>query len=207
MVERQLAAAGISDPRVLEAMRELPREAFYPRGLERRAYRDGNLPDWAATALTEPTALALILQGLRIGAQDRVLEIGTGLGYGAAVLGLLAAEVHSVENRGTLCAWACARLARLGIDNVRVHQGDGSRGWPDHAPYDAIAVTASGQFVPPALLAQMAPGGRLVMPIGPPAGSQRLLRLTRILRRGETSYKPETIARRARFVPLQPRVR
>lgn len=204
MIDRRLPAVGIRDHRVLEAMRAVPRELFFPRGFEEEAYRDGDLPEWAATALSEPPALAQILQGLRIGAGDRVLEIGTGMGYGAAVLGEMAADVQSVEIRGALCATACARLARLGYGNIRVHHGDGAKGWPDQAPYDAIAVTASGRFVPPALLSQMAPGGRLVMPIGPPGRSQNLLRLTRVVRSGTTSYRPQSLGRGARFVPLEP---
>lgn len=203
MVDRDLVRAGISDERVLEAMRTVPREAFYPHGFEEEAYRGGTLPEWAATALTEPLALALVLQGLRVGPRDSVLEIGTGTGYGAAVLSRMVRNVYSVERRGALCLLARLRLEELGYENVRILHGDGTRGWPDYAPYDAIAVTASGRFVPPALLTQMSVGGRLVMPIGPPIRGQRLIRVTRHRRRGRDVYRPRTIDRGVRFTPLQ----
>jgi protein-L-isoaspartate(D-aspartate) O-methyltransferase len=205
MVERQIARAGISDERVLEAMRAVPREEFYPPGFEDAAYRGGELPGWAAEALTEPLALATLLEGLSVGPRDRVLEVGTGTGYGAAVLARMATEVVSMEISGALCALARTRLRAIRADNVRVVEGDGTQGWPERAPYDAILVTASGHFVPPPLLAQLALGGRLVMPVGPPDRSQRLLRLTRRRRAGEDQYVPETLGRGARFVPLRGR--
>jgi protein-L-isoaspartate(D-aspartate) O-methyltransferase len=179
MVTTQIEARGITDPLVLEAMRAVPRERFVPAALARFAYEDRPLPIGEGQTISQPYIVAVMAQaaGLKPGA--RALEIGTGSGYGAAVLSRIAAEVYTVERVGALAAAARASLAKLGYANVHVLEGDGSLGWADHAPYDAIVVTAGGPRVPRTLLNQLAVGGRLVMPVGPVARHQRLVRVTR----------------------------
>ena len=179
MVATQIEARGITDPLVLDAMRIVPRERFVPASLAKFAYDDGPLPIGHGQTISQPYIVAVMTQaaGLKPGA--RALEIGTGSGYGAAVLSRIAAEVYTVERVGALAAAARASLAKLGYANVHVLEGDGSLGWADHAPYDAIVVTAGGPRVPRTLLNQLAVGGRLVMPVGPVARHQRLVRVTR----------------------------
>ena len=179
MVATQIEARGITDPLVLDAMRIVPRERFVPASLAKFAYDDGPLPIGHGQTISQPYIVAVMTQaaGLKPGA--RALEIGTGSGYGAAVLSRIAAEVYTVERVGALAAAARASLAKLGYANVHVLEGDGSLGWADHAPYDAIVVTAGGPRVPRTLLNQLAAGGRLVMPVGPVARHQRLVRVTR----------------------------
>jgi protein-L-isoaspartate(D-aspartate) O-methyltransferase len=179
MVATQIEARGITDPLVLDAMRIVPRERFVPASLAKFAYDDGPLPIGHGQTISQPYIVAVMAQaaGLKPGA--RALEIGTGSGYGAAVLSRIAAEVYTVERVGALAAAARASLAKLGYANVHVLEGDGSLGWADHAPYDAIVVTAGGPRVPRTLLNQLAVGGRLVMPVGPVARHQRLVRVTR----------------------------
>ncbi len=179
MVERQVAARGVSDPRVLDAMRVVPREAFVPPGQAARAHADGPLPIGEGQTISQPYIVALMAEAARIGPGDRVLEVGAGSGYAAAVLSRLAARVFAVERLSALAEAAAERLARLGCANVAVRAGDGTLGWPEAAPFDAIVVSAGGPEVPEALMAQLAPGGRLVMPVGRDEGIQRLLRLTR----------------------------
>jgi protein-L-isoaspartate(D-aspartate) O-methyltransferase len=178
MVSTQLVARGITDPLVLQAMREVPRECFVRASMVDRAYHDGPLPIGHGQTISQPYIVAAMTAAARLKPGVRVLEIGTGSAYGAAVLSRIAAEVYTVERVSALAADAAARLARLGYANVRVREGDGSRGWPEHAPYDAILVTASGPRVPEALLEQLAVGGRLVMPVGVSL-AQRLVRVTR----------------------------
>ena len=178
MVSAQLVARGITDPLVLQAMREVPRECFVPASMVDRAYHDGPLPIGHGQTISQPYIVAAMTAAARLKPGVRVLEIGTGSGYGAAVVSRIAAEVYTVERVSALAADAAARLARLGYANVHVREGDGSRGWPEHAPYDAILVTASGPRVPEALLGQLAVGGRLVMPVGVSL-AQRLVRVTR----------------------------
>lgn len=181
MVERQIAARGVRDPKVLQAMREVPREAFVPPHLVDEAHADRPLSIGDGQTISQPFIVALMLEAAGIGPQDRVLEIGAGSGYAAAVAGRLSAQVCAVERIGALAKAARDRLARLGYDNVEVRQGDGTVGWPGGGAFDVILVSAAGPEVPGALLAQLAPGGRLVMPLGERSGPQQLVRLCRTL--------------------------
>jgi protein-L-isoaspartate(D-aspartate) O-methyltransferase len=165
MVERQLRDRGIDDERVLAAMAAVPRERFVPDRWRRRAYDDGALPIGHGQTISQPWVVAAICQGLELGGDERVLEVGTGSGYSAAVLARLAREVVSVERIEELADTARATLAELGIGNVDVIAGDASGGLPERGEFDAIAVHASAPALPPSLAAQLAPGGRLVIPI------------------------------------------
>ena len=198
MVATQIEARGITDPLVLEAMRAVPRERFVPAVLARFAYDDGPLPISEGQTISQPYIVAVMTQaaGLKPGA--RVLEIGTGSGYGAAVLSRIAADVYTVERVRELAEQARGRLAGLGYANVHVLEGDGSLGWEEHAPYDAIVVTAGGPRVPQALLSQLALGGRVIMPTGSVARHQRLVRVTRT---DAQEYRCENLEEVA-FVPL-----
>ncbi len=198
MVERQLAARGIRDPRVLAAMRDVPREAFVAAELAEFAYEDAPLPIEAAQTISQPYIVAAMTEAAEVRPDDRVLEIGTGSGYAAAVLSRVAAEVDTIERHQELVDVAERRLRELGYANVAVRHGDGTLGWPERAPYDAIVVAAGGPDVPPALLAQLAVGGRLVIPIGPTPREQELVRVRRV---GEDDYRREELGA-VRFVPL-----
>jgi protein-L-isoaspartate(D-aspartate) O-methyltransferase len=198
MVEGHLAGRGISDPRVLEAFASVPREAFVPAGLAESAYRDAPLPIGEGQTISQPYIVALTTEALQLRGHERVLEIGTGSGYAAAVLGRVAREVFTVERLDTLATEARDRLERLGYDNVHVLHGDGTLGWPEHAPYDAIAVAAGAPQIPEALLRQLAPGGRLVIPVGKDEESQVLMRVTRV---GANDFRAEPLIG-VRFVRL-----
>lgn len=181
MVVHQLERRGIHDPRVLEAMEWVPREEFVPPDLLDLAYDDRALPIGFEQTISQPYTVAFMCQEARVTASDTVLEIGTGSAYGAAVLSLLAREVHTVERVEELFLAARDRLARLGYDNVRVYLDDGTRGLPQEAPFNAIVCTAGAEVLPDAYQEQLADGGRLVIPIGPPAHQQ----MTRLTRRGD----------------------
>lgn len=198
MVKLQLAGRGIADPRVLAAFRSVPREDFVPGELTEFAYQDTPLPLSSGQTISQPYIVALTVAALGLKGGERVLEIGTGSGYAAAILGRLAGEVYTVERLPPLADSASERLARLGYDNVHVLCGDGTLGWPAHAPYDAIAVAAGGPEVPKALLEQLAPGGRLVIPVGPDEATQELMR---IVRTAEGRFDSESLGA-VRFVPL-----
>ena len=198
MVEIQIARRGVQDPLVHEAMRRVPRECFVPGHLARRAYEDRPLPIGEGQTISQPYVVAAMTEALRLGSRDRVLEIGTGSGYAAAVLSLIATEVYTIERVESLATTAGRRLHDLGYANVHVRHGDGSLGWAEHAPYDAIVVTAGGPDVPPSLLRQLAIGGRLVMPVGATPHGQRLVR---VVRTGEETYDRELLEAVA-FVPL-----
>jgi len=198
MVEAHLARRAIRDARILDAFRRVPREAFLPPHLAEFAYEDTPLPIGEGQTISQPYIVALTIQELQLHGGERVLEVGTGSGYAAAVLGCVARDVYTIERVPSLAESAKERLARLGFSNVHVTTGDGSLGWPEHAPYDAIAVAAGGPEAPPALLAQLALGGRLVIPIGEDATSQVLVRVTRV---SETEYRREPLTE-VRFVPL-----
>ena len=195
MVDRQLRKRDIRSPRVLEAMRSVPRHLFVPAEHMEDAYTDSPLPIGASQTISQPYMVAAMAEALLLEGSEKVLEIGAGSGYQAAVLSLLAREVIAVESYPLLADAARIRLARLGY-NVRVETGDGSLGWPPDAPYDAILVTAGAPDVPPPLVDQLAEGGRLVIPVGP-AKQQELLR---ILKREGRTTQESLIA--CRFVPL-----
>jgi protein-L-isoaspartate(D-aspartate) O-methyltransferase len=175
---RDLRAHGIADERVLEAMARLPRELFAPEALAARAYEDHALPVLDRQTLTRPHTVAQCAAEVARAGAERVLEVGTGTGYQAAVLASLCRQVFSVERHAGLLARARTTLDRLGIANVALLRGDGSLGWPRFAPYDAVVVAAASDRVPEAVLAQVRTGGVLIVPAGPP-GAQRLLRVTR----------------------------
>jgi protein-L-isoaspartate(D-aspartate) O-methyltransferase len=178
MVATQIEARGITDPLVLDAMRSVPRERFVPATMAEFAYDDGPLPIGKGQTISQPYIVAVMTQAARIKPGARVLEIGAGSGYGAAVLSRIAAEVYTVERIGDLAESARRRLAGLGYSNVHVLEGDGTLGWAEHAPYDAILVTAGAPRAPKTLLGQLVIGGRLIMPMGASHG-QRLVRVTR----------------------------
>jgi len=196
MVERQLRRRGITDERVLEAMREVPRELFVPENQRRRAYADSALPIGSGQTISQPWIVAAICQALELRGTERVLEIGTGSGYSAAVLARLAAEVVTIERHAELAKEAAERLRELGVTNVEVVVGDGSRGLPDRAPFEAIAVHATAPGPPMSLLEQLAPGGRLVVPI-----ASRGADMLTLYRRHDGEVITEVIGP-CRFVPL-----
>jgi protein-L-isoaspartate(D-aspartate) O-methyltransferase len=198
MVERQIADRGVRDEAVLAAMRAVPRERFVAERQARFAYADEPLPIGEGQTISQPYVVAVMTEALRLTPHDRVLEIGTGSGYSAAVLATIVSEVYTVERLEGLAESARRRLAALGYVNVHVRHGDGSLGWPEHAPYDAIVVTAGGPDVPPSLLRQLAVGGRLVMPVGSTPFTQRLVR---VVRTGPDAYDREPLEEVA-FVPL-----
>jgi protein-L-isoaspartate(D-aspartate) O-methyltransferase len=166
MVDEQIRARGVSDARVLRAMRAVERHRFVPESQRAQAYADRALPIGSDQTISQPYVVAAMTELARVGARDRVLEIGTGSGYQAAVLAELADRVYTIEIVPELAERARTTLEALGYANVTVRTGDGTRGWPAHAPFDAIVVTAAPREVPPALLEQLAPDGRLVIPVG-----------------------------------------
>ena len=197
MVRRQIESRGIRDPRVLAAMRRVPRHRFVSRTLAGDAYKDHPLPISAGQTISQPYIVALMAEAAAIGSDDRVLEVGTGSGYGAAVLAELAASVVSVERHRKLADAAARVLGELGYSNATVVCADGSQGYPLGAPYDAVVVTAAALRIPSQLVEQLADGGRLVIPVGPPSLSQNLTLVTRT--------GSETTSKRfcpVRFVPL-----
>jgi protein-L-isoaspartate(D-aspartate) O-methyltransferase len=198
MVEQHIAGRGVKDELVLQAMGKVPRELFLPKTLREFAYEDSPLPIEGEQTISQPYIVAFMAEASMIKGGDKVLEIGTGSGYAAAVLSEIAAEVYTVERLGQLADKAAATLAELGYNNVHVLHGDGTRGWPQHAPYDAIVVAAGGPQVPESLKEQLKIGGRLVIPIGADQRAQELVRLTKV---SADQYRSEDIAD-VRFVPL-----
>jgi protein-L-isoaspartate(D-aspartate) O-methyltransferase len=196
MVEHQLRGRDIVDRRVLEAMERVPREVFVPEDLRDRAFDDAALPIGAGQTISQPYMVARIAEELGLDGDERVLDVGTGSGYQAAVLAELADEVHTIERIPELAEVARANLAAAGYGDVEVHVGDGSRGLPSHAPYDAIAVAAAAPGFPQALYDQLRPGGRLVVPIG----GRRGQRLQVIVRSPEGPAVVRSVP--CRFVPL-----
>jgi protein-L-isoaspartate(D-aspartate) O-methyltransferase len=198
MVRHDIAARGIRNPRVLAAMRSVPRERFLPDDMVEFAYADTPLPIEEGQTISQPFIVANMIATIEPDAGDRVLEIGTGSGYAAAVLSRVVGEVYTVERHEPLARLARERLADLGMTNVQVLHGDGTLGWPAHAPYDAIIVTAGGPRVPESLRAQLAIGGRLVMPVGDESRIQQLIRVTRV---DANRFEEESLGE-VRFVPL-----
>jgi protein-L-isoaspartate(D-aspartate) O-methyltransferase len=198
MVDTQLIDRGIRHPTVLRAMAAVPRERFVPELDAPDAYEDSALPIGHDQTISQPYVVALMLEAIAPESTDRVLEIGTGSGYATAVLAELVAEVYTVERLGTLAAAARTRLAELGYRNIHVLEGDGTLGWPEHAPYDGIIVTAGGPDVPAPLLPQLRVGAHLVVPVGSTPRSQELVRVTR---RAADEYARESLGP-VTFVPL-----
>ncbi|MBL8893676.1 MAG: protein-L-isoaspartate(D-aspartate) O-methyltransferase, partial [Rhizobiales bacterium] len=198
MVERQVVARGVRSPLVLDAMREVPREAFLPHQLHEFAYEDSPLPIEAEQTISQPYIVAFMVEALELKGGEKVLEIGAGSGYAAAILSRIAGEVYTIERIGQLAEKAASRVADLGYSNVHVLHGDGTLGWAEHAPFDAIVVAAGGPSVPDSLKQQLKVGGRLVIPVGTNPRAQELVRVTRI---SESEFRSEDIAD-VRFVPL-----
>lgn len=198
MVERAIRSRGVRSKLVLDAMRAVPREDFLPSHLREFAYEDSPLPIEAEQTISQPYIVAFMIEALDLKGGERVLEIGAGSGYAAAVLSKIAGEVYTVERIGQLAEKAAARLADLGYSNVNVLHGDGTKGWPEHMPYDAIVVAAGGPKVPDALKLQLKIGGRLVIPVGTDPTVQELVRITRV---SEQDFLREDLAD-VRFVPL-----
>jgi protein-L-isoaspartate(D-aspartate) O-methyltransferase len=174
MIEEQILWRGVRDPGVLAAMRMVPREAFVPPDLAEEAYEDRALPIAEGQTISQPYIVAAMVQAASLKPGNRVLEVGAGSGYAAAVISRIAGQVFGIERDDALTRAARARLQTLGYDNIELATGDGSGGWPQAAPFDAIIVSAGGPRIPRPLKRQLGEGGRLVMPVGPPHG-QRLL--------------------------------
>jgi protein-L-isoaspartate(D-aspartate) O-methyltransferase len=196
MVERQLRKRGIGDERVLEALLSVPRHEFVPPEFAAEAYTDRPLPIGYGQTISQPFMVAAMAEALELSGGERVLEVGAGSGYQAAVLSLLAREVHTVEMQEDLATQSAERLRRLGYGNVHVHVGDGTLGWPEKAPFEAMVVTAAAPEIPPPLSAQLANGGRLIIPVGT-AEEQRLLHVEKY--GNSLSTRP---LYHCRFVPL-----
>jgi len=198
MVERQLRRRGITEPIILDAFRQVPRELFVSDQYAHLAYGDHPLPIEAEQTISQPYIVALMMQAAAIKAGDKVLEVGSGSGYAAAVIGRIAARVIGIERQHELVEVARERLERLGYDNIDILEGDGTKGCPDEAPFDAILAAASGSHVPEPLLGQLAPGGRIVMPIGDPGAVQELVKVTK---QEDGILRQENLGA-VRFVPL-----
>lgn len=198
MVEYQIAARGVQSPQVLDAMRKVPREQFVSKDVREFAYEDSPLPIGAGQTISQPYIVAYMIDGLGLQGGEKVLEIGAGSGYAAAVLAEIADEVYTIERIEELAKSATATLAKTGYKNVHVLHGDGTLGWPEHAPFDGIIVAAGGPEVPDSLKQQLKIGGRMVIPVGQSQDFQELVRVTRI---SETEFQTEDLVA-VRFVPL-----
>jgi protein-L-isoaspartate(D-aspartate) O-methyltransferase len=198
MVERQLRRRGIGERHILDAFLAVPREAFIGDEYAHLAYGDHPLPIEANQTISQPYIVALMIQAAAIGAGDSVLEVGAGSGYAAAVISRIAARVIAIERQPELVGIARERLHRLGYANAVIVEGDGTKGWPDEAPYDAVLAAASGSHVPRPLVEQLAPGGRIVMPVGDPRSVQELIKVTK---QEDGILKQENLGG-VRFVPL-----
>ena len=196
MVREQIAARGVRDPRTLAAMRKVPRHLFVPDERRDDAYTDRPLPIEAGQTISQPFIVAYMTQALGLRGGERVLEVGTGSGYQAAILGEIASRVYTIEIVSELAAHASRTLAERGYDNVEVRDGDGYRGWPEAAPFDAIIVTAAPDHVPQPLIDQLAPGGRLVIPVGD------VVQELRVITKGADGKVIEENVLPVRFVPM-----
>ncbi len=196
MVETQIVSRGVRDPRVLAAMREVPRHLFVDRSERSRAYDDTPLPIAGKQTISQPYIVALMTELLDLTPQERVLEIGTGSGYQSAVLSRVCREVYTIEIVPELARAAADRLAALGYRNVTVREGDGYRGWAEHAPFDGIIVTAAPEHIPQPLLEQLAPGGRMVIPVG------AFLQELKVFRKDSAGNVTEQAILPVRFVPM-----
>ena len=198
MAERQLKRRGIGEEFILDAFREVPREAFIGRNHAHRAYGDHPLPIEAGQTISQPYIVALMIQAAGIKQGDKVLEVGAGSGYAAAVISRIADTVTAIERQHDLVEVARERLERLGYGNVEIVEGDGTKGWPQGAPYDAILAAASGSHVPRPLVDQLASGGCIVMPLGDPGWVQELVKVTK----GAQGQLVQESLGGVRFVPL-----
>jgi len=198
MVERQLRSRGIEDQRILEAFLTVPREAFVGADYAHLAYGDHPLPIEAGQTISQPYIVALMIEAAGIKHGDKVLEVGSGSGYAAAVIGRIAAKVVGIERQLELVEVARERLKRLGYENVTIVEGDGTKGWAKEAPYDAILAAASGSHIPTPLVDQLKPGGSIVMPIGSPGWAQKLVKATK----REDGTLEQSDLGDVRFVPL-----
>lgn len=196
MVRQQIAARGIREQRVLEAMRAVPRHLFVPVDAREMAYQDGPLRIGQGQTISQPYIVALMTEMLELTGHERVLEIGTGSGYQAAILSLLASHVYTIERHAALASRARELLHGLGYQNISIRVGDGTLGWPEHAPYDAVMITAAAPSLPDPLIDQLADGGRLVAPVG--GGWSQML--VRIRREGKKLHSEEMSS--VAFVPL-----
>lgn len=199
MVREQIAGRGIRDPRVIEAMREVPRQLFIPPAERARAYDDGPVAIGLGQTISQPYIVALMTEVVRPRPDDRVLEIGTGSGYQAAVLARVVAHVFTVELEDALARSASAVLRELKFENITARTGDGYDGWPEHAPYDIVVVTAAPEHLPQPLIDQLKPGGRLVVPIGPRFSVQQL----QLIEKDATGAIRTTNVSPVMFVPLR----
>ena len=198
MVERQLRRRGISERQILDAFRQVPREEFVSDEYAHIAYGDHPLPIEANQTISQPYIVALTIQAAGIGAGDRVLEVGSGSGYAAAVISRVALCVVGIERQHDLVEVSRERLQQLGYDNIEIVEGDGTKGCPEHAPFDAIVAAASGSHVPKAFIEQLKDGGRIVMPVGDPDWVQELIKVTK---RPDGSVERQNLCG-VRFVPL-----
>lgn len=196
MIKDQIEARGVHDARVLAAMAKVCRHCFVTEDMVSRAYEDYPLPIAAGQTISQPYIVALMSELAGLSGGERVLEIGTGSGYQAAVLAELAKEVYTVELNPDLAAAAAAKLGKLGYKNINFRTGDGAAGWPERAPYDAIVVTCAARALPPALAAQLKPGGRLVIPVGGEPAQDLLLAVN-----GPSGLETRTVCQ-VRFVPM-----
>jgi protein-L-isoaspartate(D-aspartate) O-methyltransferase len=196
MVEQQIAARGITDPATLEAMRTVPRHEFLPLRLREEAYGDYPLPIGHEQTISQPYIVAFMTEAIHPQRGEKILEVGAGSGYQAAVLAQMGADVYTIEIIEPLAKMARQTLERLGYKNAQVHLGDGYRGWPEHAPFDAIIVTCAPENIPPDLVTQLRDGGRMIIPVG--GGMEQELVLLR--KNGDTVQKESVLP--VRFVPM-----
>lgn len=199
MIANHIAGRGIRDPRVLEAMGKIPRHAFLRASQQAQAYADHPLPIDEGQTISQPYVVALMTELLQLKPSDRVLEIGTGSGYQAAVLAEIVGEVYSIEIRAPLAEQAAGRLSAMGYDRLKVKHGDGYFGWEEFAPFDAIIITAATNHIPPPLIAQLREGGRLILPLGSTTFHQTLTLITKeaggelaVEQKGEVVFVPMT---------------